>query len=148
MDLASLDALQTPAGREALTRAVELAPDEASFLTCFNRLSKQFPADLARAAVETALLRRRGRAKFRLADAMFFEREAREQASNEVVARHRAGRFAGLAPLADLCCGLGGDAIALAETAELLAVDLDPLRLALCRHNLAAYGRTARLVQA
>ena len=51
---------------------------------------------------------------------MYFVRAALEQASPEVVAKHRARRFAdlGCQQIADLGCGIGGDAIALAAQAE------------------------------
>ncbi|MFO0846102.1 MAG: class I SAM-dependent methyltransferase [Gemmataceae bacterium] len=140
MDLAQLQALQTAEGQVLLAQAAELAPDESTFLACFNKLSKFASSGLTRAALETALLRRKARAKFRLADRMFFTREALEQASSEPVSRHRARRFTGLPCVADLCCGVGGDALALAEGTHVFAVDRDPLRLAMARLNVAAYG--------
>src|SRR5205823_8940075 len=109
------------------------------------RLTRVYPADLARAALETVLLRRRAAARFSRADAMYFTREALEQTSGETVARHRAGRFAGLGRVGDFCCGIGGDSIGLAERGEVTAVDLDPLRLAMAAENLAAYGRRDRV---
>jgi hypothetical protein len=139
MDLDSLQHLETPEGRRALDEAVQLAPDEATFLSCFNQLSRQHPATLARSALETALLRRRAAGRFSRAGQMFFCRTALEQASGEQAAWHRAGRFAAFGRVADLCCGLGGDAIALAGRGPVLAVDLDPLRLRLCELNLQAY---------
>lgn len=145
MDLESLNLLRSPAGALALARAVELAPTDATFLSCFNRLEKSCGGALARAALQTALLRRRAAAKFSLADRMFFEREALEQSTAEPVARHRAARFAGVGLVADLCCGLGGDAVALAGRGPVLAVDRDPLRLALARLNVQAHGLTDRV---
>lgn len=139
MDLAQLLALHSPLGEQALHQAMTLAPDEKTILQARKRLEKQFPREIAQAALETALLRRRARSKFRLADCMFFTREALEQASSEVVARYRARRFAGRRLVADLCCGIGGDALALADQTTLLAVDRDPLRLAMARYNLAAH---------
>ncbi|MFO0880132.1 MAG: hypothetical protein U0840_22520 [Gemmataceae bacterium] len=144
MDLEVLEALQTAVGRSALARAMALGPTDATFLKCFNRLSKEVSGEVARAALQTAMLRQRGRAKFSAADAMFFTREALEQASSEAVARHRARRFAGLSRVADLCCGIGGDALALTEVGEVLAVDNDPLHLAMTGLNLAAVGRRER----
>ena len=76
-----------------------------------------------------AELRLRARAKFDRAGRMFFTRSGLEQASAEVVARHRARRFDTAGPVADLCCGIGGDLIALAERHPVLAVDIDPLHL-------------------
>jgi hypothetical protein len=146
MDLTSLKLLLTPTGAAALTEAAALAPADAYFLACFGRLEKRYPADLARAALQTAMLRRRAREKFTLADRMFFVREALEQASGEVVARHRARRFAGLNLVGDFCCGIGGDAIALAERGSIVAVDSDPLRLAMAGHNLAVHGLRERAV--
>jgi hypothetical protein len=147
LNLHELELLQTPAGRAALAEAVELAPEEGTYLNCFGRLSKGHEAQTARAALATAMLRRRAASKFSRAAAMFFEREALEQSSSESVAAHRTRRM-GAGRIADLCCGLGGDAIALAERAEVVAVDLDPLRLRLCGLNLAAYERRAALIEA
>src|SRR5262245_2866548 len=97
MDLATLARLLSPAGRALLAEAVALGPREQTYLAGFNRLSKRHPADLVRAALETAILRQRARAKFADAERMYFTREALEQASGDVVARHRARRFAGFA---------------------------------------------------
>jgi len=55
-----------------------------------------------------------------------------------VVARHTAARFQGARRIADLGCGAGGDALALAERAPVLAVDRAPARLALVAANAAA----------
>lgn len=150
LNLDDLERLLSFAGRAALAEADALAPDEKSYLSHFARLSKRYEAQTARAALATAILRRRAAAKFSRAGLMYFEREALEQSSSEVVAAHRARRLVGpgIERVADLCCGLGGDAIALAERAEVIAVDRDPLRLRLCELNLAAYGRQARLIEA
>src|SRR5258707_815384 len=59
MNLADLDRLQTPAGRAALADACALAPDEKSSFACANRLSKTHDPLAARAALTTAILRRR-----------------------------------------------------------------------------------------
>ncbi|MFO0930489.1 MAG: class I SAM-dependent methyltransferase [Gemmataceae bacterium] len=145
MDLATLEQLLTAVGQEALRAATALAPDDATFLAAHRRLSKRYPADLTRAALETALLRRRAVGKFSRADRMYFTREALEQASSEPVARHRARRFAGRGPIADLCCGIGGDALALAAVAPVVAVDLDPVRLRMAGLNAAAYDVADRV---
>jgi SAM-dependent methyltransferase len=139
VDLASFTQLLTPEGQAALDAAVALEPDTATFLACFNRLSKTYPADLVRAALETAILRRRAQAKFSRADRMYFTREALEQSSGEIIARHRAVRFGGFPLVADLCCGIGGDTLALAQHRTVLAIDADPLRLAMAEANAAAY---------
>jgi SAM-dependent methyltransferase len=75
---------------------------------------------------------------------MFFTRKGLEQATDEVVAAVKAARFPA-GRLADLCCGIGGDAIALARhlvtrsvSEGLHAVDLDPSTAHLAAANLQA----------
>jgi hypothetical protein len=146
MDHATFLELLTPAGQCALADAAALEPTEAAFLPCFEKLRKRHPPDLAKAALETVLLRQRARAKFAAADAMYFTRESLEQASGEVVARHRATRFLPFGRVADLCCGIGGDALTFAAAGCLVeAVERDPLRAAMARANAAALGLTGRV---
>jgi hypothetical protein len=145
VDLASFAALLTPDGQAALAEAAALDPTEETFLAAFNRVAKHHPADLARAALETALLRRKARAKFGRADQMYFTREALEQSSGEAVARYRARRFAPFDRVGDFCCGAGGDTVALAAVSRVVAVDHDPLRLAMARQNATAYGVAERV---
>lgn len=146
MDLTTFRELLTPAGAAALAAAAALAPTEAGFLACFDSVRKRHPAELAKAAVETVILRQKARAKFSGAGRMFFTREALEQATSEVVARHRAARLAPFGPVADLCCGIGGDALALAAAgASVVAVDTDPLHVAMAGANAAALGLAGRV---
>ncbi len=76
---------------------------------------------------------------------MFFTREALEQASAEEVSRYRAQRFAGSGCVADLCCGIGGDMLGLVAHADVLGVDLDPVRLQMAAANARVYGVGDRL---
>jgi SAM-dependent methyltransferase len=145
MNLPAFEALLTPAGQAALAAAMDLNPTAESFLASLSQLQKRCPADLAKAALETAILRVRARGKFTRADRMYFEREALEQASGETVSRYRAERFARFTSVADLGCGLGGDSLGLAPHCAVAAVDIDPLRLALAAQNLAAYGCRERV---
>ncbi|MDX1616472.1 MAG: methyltransferase domain-containing protein [Candidatus Promineifilaceae bacterium] len=96
----------------------------------------------AQAVLETMLLRQRAQAKFSRAGAMYFTRAALEQASAEPVAAHRARRYAaaGFGTVADLGCGIGGDALALAAAADVVGVDWQPLRLAMAQENVRVYG--------
>lgn len=146
MDLAVFERLRSPAGQAALQAAGELAPSEAGFLACLTRLRKHMDAPLAKAALETVILRGRARGKFARAEHMYFTREALEQSSGEAIAVHRAGRYQSYARVADLGCGLGGDALGLSGVSAVTLVDRDPLRLALAEANLAVYERTAAAV--
>lgn len=146
MDLPSFRELLTPAGQSALAAAAALVPTDAGYLGAFERLRKRYPAALAKAALETVLLRQKARAKFARANDLYVTREALEQASSEVVARYRAARFAGFAKVLDLCCGIGADAIALAEAGyQVEAIDSDSLRLAMAEANAAASGVADRV---
>ncbi len=109
------------------------------------RLRARYSAAVVRAAVELIQARRRAADKFTRADRMWFDRRGVEQATNEIVARHKARRFAGHRLVLDLCCGIGGDTIALAEQCEVVAVDESPLACWFARRNADVYevdGRT------
>lgn len=140
MDLASIRLLLTPAGQEALREAEALQPQESGFLQHFTRLSRRFPPELARPALEIAILRREAKEKFPFAGQMYFTRPALEQASAFEISAYRAQRFAPFRRLADLGCSIGGDTQALARLAPTLAVDRDAVRLAMARANLANLG--------
>jgi hypothetical protein len=150
MDLPTFRSLLSTAGQEVLQAALQLGPQETDFLGCFDALNRRYPAELARVALETAILRQEAVAKFPFASQMYFTRPALEQASGYEIAAYRARRFEGRRRLVDLGCSVGGDTLALAGQAPTIGVDLDPLRLAMARTNLEALGleERAALVQA
>ncbi|MGW0819737.1 class I SAM-dependent methyltransferase [Streptomyces sp. NPDC002845] len=140
---ASLSALFTPEGRALLDEVRGTEP--ARELAVATRLRRDHPAGLVSAALAQAQLRQRAAAKFGAADAerMFFTPNGVEQSTRTTVAAHRAGRLRalGVGSVADLCCGIGGDAIALARAGiRVLAVDRDPLTAAVARANAEALG--------
>jgi hypothetical protein len=133
--------LLTPAGGELLEqlRGIDVTPDQALRLSA--ELRDRYPADLVAAALTQQALRIAAQEKFSLAGEMFFTRDGLEQASGEQAAAHSARRFAGLARVADLCCGIGGDLTALARAArQVLAVDADYDNLQFAARNAAVYG--------
>lgn len=134
--------LLTPEGRALLdaVRGTALA-DELAVAT---RLRREHPAELVSAALGQARLRQRASAKFGAdAERMFFTPNGVEQSTRASVATYRAECFAalGIRSVADLCCGIGGDAIAFARAGiRVLAVDRDPLTCEAARANAAALG--------
>ncbi|WP_329597605.1 methyltransferase domain-containing protein [Streptomyces pseudovenezuelae] len=137
--------LLTPEGRALLDDVRGTAP--ADELTVATRLRREHPAELVSAALGQARLRQRAVAKFGAEDAerMFFTPNGVEQSTRASVAAYRAGRLKsmGVTSVADLCCGIGGDAIALARAGiRVLAVDRDPLTAAAARANADALGLT------
>ncbi len=139
-------ALLSPQGQAALQEALRLQPREADFLPHLQRLQRRWPAALARAALETAILRVAAQRKFPAeAAAMYFTREALEQASPAAVARHRAARMEGSRFLLDLGCSVGGDLIHLGRAAPALGIDRDLLRLEMARATLKALNLWGRV---
>ncbi|MGW1377695.1 class I SAM-dependent methyltransferase [Streptomyces sp. NPDC002446] len=141
-DLDTFDALLAPEGQSLLDELRD--HDPANELAAATRLRRDHPAPLVSAALGQARLRQRAAAKFG-ADAgrMYFTPGGVEQSTRATVAAYRAERLAalGVRTLADLCCGIGGDAIALARAGiRVLAVDRDPLACAAARANAEALG--------
>ena len=144
MDMAELTALLTTEGLR-LTDEIGPLTSTSDVAAVVSRLrAAGHSADLVSAAVGQARLRTRAAAKFGpFADRMLFTRAGLEQATRLEVAAHHASRFraAGLTRIADLGCGIGGDALALAGVGlEVQAVDADEVTAALAAYNLAPFG--------
>lgn len=144
MDHSELTALLTPEGLRLVDElgAIDSAGEVAQVV---SRLRAQgLSPDLVSAAVGQARLRTRARQKFDgFADRMLFTRAGLEQATRLSVAARHAGRFraAGMTRVADLGCGIGGDALGLAGIGlEVLAVDADETTAAIAAYNLAPFG--------
>ncbi len=111
------------------------------------QLRRDLAPEQTHLVLETARLRRIAQAKFPQAAEMFFTQQTYEQATDAMVARWKAQRFALDRPTADLCCSIGGDLLAMAHvapTATVHAVDLNPVTLHLAAANAAAHGLTSR----
>lgn len=147
-DTAWLDRLAGPEGTALLDRLAATDRSGAAALRLGTALRREHDAGLVADAMALAELRDRAAAKFTRAERMWFTRDGLEQASSEVIARHRAARYDGRGPLADLCCGIGGDLLALAAGHEVTGVDLDPVHLWMAQRNAAVHGGQARTVRA
>jgi len=120
-------------------------------LAAASALRANLSAPRAHLVLEQRELRRRARTKFTLAARMFFTAAGLEQATDEIVAAHKAARFPAVGPLADFCCGMGGDLMALARRGQAVGFDRDPVAATLaqanCRAVLGADEATARRAQ-
>lgn len=150
--MAELRTLLTP---EGLTLVDELGevPSTDAVAAAVSRLRRAgHSPDLVSAAVGQARLRTRARAKFgELSERMLFTRAGLEQATRLEVATLHAARFrrAGMTRVADLGCGLGGDALGFAGLGmRVLAVDADEITAALAAYNLAPYDAEVRHARA
>lgn len=147
--MSELRALLTPEGLELLDG---LGPiDEvAGVARAVSRLrAGGHSPDLVSAVVGQAHLRAKATAKFGpFAARMLFTRAGLEQATRLAVAARHAQRIrqAGLTGVADLGCGIGGDALAFAGAGlDVLAVDADEVTSAIAAYNLAPFGAAARV---
>jgi hypothetical protein len=116
----------------------QIAAGGADELALQKTLRQHWPGELVRAALRQHALRRRARAKFTRADEMWFDRVGLEQSTSEAVARHKAARFTG--EVDDLCCGIGGDTLALAAHCRVRAIDRRPSLTLITAWNAEAYG--------
>nr|WSX77288.1 class I SAM-dependent methyltransferase [Streptomyces sp. NBC_00899] len=138
-----LEGLLTAEGQALLAGLRE--HDAVDDLAVATRLRRTHDARLVAAALGQARLRQRAVAKFGAVDAhrMYFTPHGLEQSTRTSVATHRAQRLAAFGPsgVADLCCGVGGDAVAMLRAGlPVTAVDRDPLTCAVVAANAAALG--------
>lgn len=143
MDRSELVELLSPEGLRLLD---SLPPyrSEDDVLGMVTSLRKHGHSPALVAAVLTqARLRKKAVGKFgEFASRMLFTEAGLEQATRLSVAARHAGRFraAGLTRIADLGCGIGGDALAIAALElEVTAVDADEVTAAIAAFNLAPF---------
>lgn len=128
--------LRSDAGVQALREVASLGLTDATLVADIAWARSRFD-ERATVLVETISLRRRAAAKFRRAEDWLFTDEALQQATAEPVAQHRARRLAG-ARVHDATCSIGAELASLRESAEfVVGSDIDPVRLAMARHNVA-----------
>ncbi|MCK2035940.1 SAM-dependent methyltransferase [Microbacterium sp. SSW1-49] len=144
MEMSELQALLTPDGLELLDGLGPIdSTAEVARAVSRLRAAGHSPA-LVSAVVGQAHLRAKATAKFgAFAARMLFTRAGLEQATRLPVAVRHAQRIrrAGITSVADLGCGIGGDALAFAGAGlDVLAVDADEVTAAIAAYNLAPFG--------
>lgn len=145
--MSELRALLTPEGLELLdtTGPIESTAEVARAVSRL-RAAGHSP-DLVSAVVGQAHLRSRAATKFGpFAARMLFTRAGLEQATRLGVAARHAQRIrqSGFTRVADLGCGIGGDALAFAGAGlDVHAVDADEVTSAIAAYNLAPFGGNA-----
>jgi hypothetical protein len=128
--------LRTDAGAQALREIADLPLTGATLVADIASARDRF-GERAAVLVETTVLRRKATAKLSDADDWLFTDEALQQATAEPVAQHRSRRLAG-ARVHDATCSIGTELAALRTTAAVLVgSDIDPVRLAMARHNVS-----------
>ena len=142
--------LNSEFGAQALAEAAGIARIGPSDV---QRWRKRLGSPEAAAAVlRIAQGRRQAAAKFARAQEMWLHPLGAEQSTSEVVARRKAERFArvasasGIERAVDLCAGIGGDAIALAERMPVIAVDMSQANCRRLAWNAGVYNFADRLL--
>lgn len=143
MELTELRTLLTPEALDLLD-AIPPYESQADVLALVSGLRKQgHPPELVTAVLAQAKLRSRAQAKFGdFASSMLFTEAGLEQATRLQVAALHAGRYrvAGIDRVADLGCGIGSDALAMAALGiQVTAVERDEVTAALTSFNLAPF---------
>ena len=143
MDRAELTELLSPEGLRLLDE-VGVIDTQTDVVRTVSRLrAAGHSPGLVAAVLSQARLRARARVKFGpFADRMLFSSDGLEQATRLRVAALHAGRFAeaGLTRIADLGCGIGADALAMAALElDVLAVERDEVTATLAAFNLAPF---------
>jgi hypothetical protein len=143
MDVDDLRRLLSPEGLRLLDEVGELEQSADVVRTVSRLRAAGHDGGLVAAVLEQARLRSRARSKFAdFADRMLFTPAGLEQATRLRVAALHAGRFAeaGVDVVADLGCGIGADAMALAAMdLGVVAVERDELTAAVAAFNLAPF---------
>lgn len=146
--LADIHWLTSPAGQEALA---ELAnPSDAGkklAVQAAARLRKKHSAARTHLLLEQRELRWRARDKFLRSSELYYTRKGLEQASDEFVARVKAGRFPHAGAVADLCCGIGGDLLQLATRGPTVGYEADAATAYIAAANLSGRGLAGSTVR-
>ena len=143
MDASELLEVLSPEGLRLLDSlpAWKASDDVVSSVAALRK--KGHPPERVSAVLTQARLRARAEGKFgEFASRMLFTEAGLEQATRLGVAARHADRFrsAGLRSVADLGCGIGGDALAFAALElDVLAVDRDEVTAAVASYNLSPW---------
>jgi SAM-dependent methyltransferase len=144
MDVQTAEFLVGPEGEQLLHEATTLPGDDATRVLTLRK--RGLPLERASGVVEVAAARRRARSRFPDADTLFFTADALAQATSPLIAAYHAARLAPLGLVADLGCGVGMDAIRVAEAGgQVLALERDPARLVFARANARVRGVEERI---
>lgn len=138
--------LDSEAGQPLLEAAADAVSPTSALV---RQLRRDWPADAVAAVLELTRARARSEVKFPGHPGLWSDVAGLEQASSRTTAAWKAARFAraGARTIGDLCCGIGGDAMSLAEVGEVIGVDLDPVRAWMTARNAGCETRVADVLE-
>lgn len=128
--------LTSPDGESLLELLSSVDLSDQNILPLLTKLRKTHTIEHARGALTMARLRKRAEDKFgAMAARMYFSDDGLQQASHPLVRNYRAEKV-GAESVLDVCCGIGSDSIAFAQnSAQVVGLDLDPIRVEMARLN-------------
>lgn len=145
LTLEDIDFLRSDRAADILAEYAACDLSEANTLPLLSRLRQSLTPREASAVLQTVKLRVKAGAKFPLhANSMLFTDAGLQQASQPAIRRYRA-RAIEAGSVLDLCCGIGSDALAFAALGcQTLGLDIDPVRIAIARHNAEVTASSAQ----
>lgn len=141
LNLDDISFLSGDRGRDLLRTYADADVSDEKVLPLLSEFRKTLDPRQAAALLTTLQLRKRAARKFpKHAHHLLFTQESLQQASNPLIRAYRAAQFGSPAVL-DVCCGIGADSLSLAAAGRrVLGLDIDPVRIAIARHNAAETG--------
>ena len=144
METLELVELLSPEGLRLLDSLPEWSSTDDVVRSVAALRKEGYGPGLVAAVLSQSRMRARARSKFGpFADRMLFTESGLEQATRLQVAAQHAGRFqkAGISWVADLGCGIGADALAIAALdLEVTGVERDEVTAAIAAFNLAPWS--------
>lgn len=127
--------------RETIADMLEKYADPLTLQTALRARHPELTADLLAAGTVEASLQERYAERLRLPPGALLTPVAAQQASSRNAALYHASLFPGARRLADVCSGIGSDAIALSGRAQsVVCIERDPLLARLLGRNLELAG--------
>jgi len=127
-----------------LKTALPLSPNQ------FGKLRDEVGVERAGILIAQMELKQRAIEKFPRAQQLFFTELGLQQSTDMAIATFKAKQlkqdYPAVTHVTDLCCGIGGDLMALANDFDATGVDIDPTTAWIAKHNTNA-TRTTRTVK-
>ena len=141
-----LNYLRTRSGNALLAAIIECLISRKNIAVAdVAKWRRQHPEPAVASAIAVAQSRLKAETKFpEEADRLWAVPEALEQATSARVAQYKARRIAELAQpeiVLDLCCGIGGDMLALAGISPVIAADISAVRAWMAQANALEFPR-------
>lgn len=138
--------LTGPAG-PWLARAAEERAARTPLVRLAARLRRELTSERTHLVLEQVELRQRATEKFTRAGGLYFTPQGLAQATDEPLAQYKAARFSLGEPAVDLCCGIGGDLLALGDGRSCVGIDRNEISAHLAEVNAGVYRRAGTTVR-